>query len=86
MQIRNFCLGFAVFFLLGIGIVSAQEPETLVELGSFDRTFIDPPDIFGTEVYVVDWDQRTDPTPLVVSTPLPVICSANIVLDNQCVY
>lgn len=29
MQIRNFCLGFAVFFLLGIGIVSAQEPETL---------------------------------------------------------
>ena len=47
MQIRNFCLGFAVFFLLGIGIVSAQEPETLVELRSFDRTFIDPPDIFG---------------------------------------
>jgi len=47
MQIRNFCLGFAVFFLLGIGIVSAQEPETLVELRSFDRTFIDPPSLDG---------------------------------------
>ena len=78
--------------LIWIGAANAQPPapkqgaeaETLVDLGVFAKV-VPAPSGFGTDTQVYELNQRTASS-LEDSNWLPFICSADVDLQDRCVY
>lgn len=86
MRARNVWFSFAVFFLLGGGVLQAADLMEAVTLGSFGTSFPTSTSSVTGSYYEVTWDQISSPSGLVDPAQLPWICSAGTPQTPDCVY